>query len=156
MFNGTFRSSFGPSKLLGFVLIAGVYLISYFYGKRNFVKSIFGVVWQLPLFLSVSMALALHNSQAVWEGLTGKKSPFIRTPKFNLEAGKADVKSNRYIHFRMPVTTWFEGVLALVFSTMVVLAILKQNFLFLPFHAMLAFGYSLVFISSFKSYGFGR
>lgn len=142
--------------LVSFVLIAGVYLVSYFYGKRSFVQSALGVIWQLPLFLSVSMGLALHNAQAVWEGLSGKKSPFIRTPKFNLEAGKEKLASNRYLLHRMPVTTWFEGVLALVFWAMVGLAFREENFLFLPFHAMLAFGYSLVFITSFKSYGLGR
>jgi len=142
--------------LIGFVLIAGVYLVSYFYGRRSFVQSALGVVWQLPLFLSVSMGLALHNAQAVWEGLSGKKSPFIRTPKFNLESGKVKLAGNRYLLNRMPVTTWFEGLLALVFWAMVWMAFQKENFLFLPFHAMLAFGYSLVFITSFKSYGLGR
>ncbi len=142
--------------LIGFVLIAGVYLVSYFYGKRSFVQSALGVVWQLPLFLSVSMGLALHNAQAVWEGFSGKKSPFIRTPKFNLESGKEKLSSNRYLLHRMPVTTWFEGVLALVFWGMVGMAFREENFLFLPFHGMLAFGYSLVFITSFKSYGLGR
>jgi cellulose synthase/poly-beta-1,6-N-acetylglucosamine synthase-like glycosyltransferase len=142
--------------LVGFVLIAGVYLVSYFYGKRSFVNSALGVIWQLPLFLSVSMGLALHNAQAVWEGLSGKKTPFIRTPKFNLEAGKEKLASNRYLLHRMPATTWFEGVLAVIFWAMVGLAFREENFLFLPFHAMLAFGYSLVFITSFKSYGLGR
>lgn len=142
--------------LIGFVLIAGVYLASYFIARKSFLSSFFGVIWQLPLFLSVSMGLALHNAQAVWEGLTGKKSPFIRTPKFNLESGKVSLSSNRYILHRMPITTWFEGLLALVFWVMVGLAFREGNFLFLPFHAMLAFGYSLVFVSSFKSYGLGR
>lgn len=142
--------------LIGFVFIAGVYLVSYFYGKRSIVNSALGVIWQLPLFLSVSMGLALHNAQAVLEGLSGKKSPFIRTPKFNLESGNQRIASNRYLLHRMPVTTWFEGILALVFWGMVALAFSEQNFLFLPFHAMLAFGYSLVFITSFKSYGLGR
>jgi len=142
--------------LIGFVLIAGVYLASYFIARKSFLSSFFGVVWQLPLFLSVSMGLALHNAQAVWEGLTGKKSPFIRTPKFNLESGKVSLNSNRYLLHRMPVTTWFEGLLAIIFWGMVGLAFREQNFLFLPFHAMLAFGYTMVFISSFKSYGLGR
>lgn len=142
--------------LIGFVFIAGVYLVSFFYGKQSFVQSALGVIWQLPLFLSVSMGLALHNAQAVWEGLSGKKSPFIRTPKFNLETGKEKLADNRYLLHRMPVTTWFEGVLALVFWAMVGLAFREENYLFLPFHVMLAFGYSLVFITSFKSYGLGR
>ena len=102
------------------------------------------------------MGMALHNTQAVMEGLTGKKSPFIRTPKFNLEGGKFSLRTNQYINLRMPITTWLEGALALVFIGMVVLGVFQQNYLFLPFHLMLAVGYSLVFISSFKSYALGR
>lgn len=142
--------------LIGFVLIAGVYFVSYFYDRRPFHKSILPAIWQIPVFLSVSMGLALYNAQAVWEGLTGKRSSFIRTPKFNLESGRENLSGNRYLLHRMPVTTWFEGVLALVFWAMVWLAFREKTFLFLPFHTMLAFGYSLVFITSFKSYSLGR
>lgn len=151
-----FWVKFSGIFLIGFVIIALVYLISFFVGKKTWAGSALGVIWQLPLFLSVSMGLALHNSQAVWEGLTGKKSPFIRTPKFNLESGKIKLTSNKYLLHRMPVTTWFEGIFALVFGGMVFLAIQEGNYLFLPFHSLLAIGYGLVFITSFKSYGLGR
>lgn len=142
--------------MIGFVIIAGVYLVSYFYARRSFIKSLGQVFWQLPLFLSVSMGLALHNAQAVWEGLTGKKSPFIRTPKFNLESEKSGLKSNLYIHFKIPVTTYFEGLFALIFWGMVLLHIQWKTFEMLPFHLMLALGYSLVFITSFKAYSLGK
>ncbi|MBN3583657.1 glycosyltransferase family 2 protein [Algoriphagus aestuarii] len=142
--------------MIGFVIIAGVYLVSYFYARRSFIKSLGQVFWQLPLFLSVSMGLALHNAQAVWEGLTGKKSPFIRTPKFNLENEKSGLKSNLYVHFKIPVTTYFEGLFALIFWGMVLLHIQWKTFEMLPFHLMLALGYSLVFITSFKAYSLGK
>lgn len=142
--------------MIGFVIIAAVYMISYFYNKRGFWRSLFQALYLLPLFLSISMGLALHNAQAVFEGFSGKKSPFIRTPKFNLESGKSALRSNLYLNFRIPITTWFEGVLALVFGGMVYLSFRENNFILLPFHIMLAFGYATVFISSFKSYGLGR
>ena len=142
--------------LLCFALIACTYLVPFFFEGRSLLRSARSAIWQLPLFLSVSMGLSLHNAQAVWEGLSGKKSPFIRTPKFNLESGKERLSGNRYLIHRMPVTTWFEGILALVFWGMVGLAFTADNFLFLPFHAMLAVGYSLVFVKSFNSYSLGR
>ncbi|WP_296703234.1 cellulose synthase family protein [Algoriphagus sp.] len=142
--------------MIGFVIIAGVYLVSYFYARRSFIKSLGQVFWQLPLFLSVSMGLALHNAQAVWEGLTGKKSPFIRTPKFNLESGKQGLKSNNYIKFKIPFTTYFEGLFAVIFWIMVFLHVQWGTFEMLPFHLMLALGYSLVFITSFKAYSLGK
>ncbi|RAI88329.1 cellulose synthase family protein [Algoriphagus yeomjeoni] len=141
--------------MIGFVIIAGFYLVAYFYEKRSFWRSLFQAIYMLPLFLSVSMGLALHNAQAVWEGLTGKKSPFIRTPKFNLEGGSG-LESNNYLNFKIPATTWLEGILMLVFSGMVGLHMYWGTFEMLPFHLMLAVGYGLVFFSSFKAYSLGK
>jgi hypothetical protein len=142
--------------LVGFVIIASVYLVAYIYGKKNFWQSLFESFYMLPLFLSVSMGLALHNAQAVWEGLSGKKSPFIRTPKFNLESGKIGLKANTYLTSKIPMTTWFEGLLALIFTVMVIIHLRIGSFEMLPFHLMLAVGYWLVFFTSFKSYGLGK
>lgn len=141
--------------MVGFVIIAGVYLVAYFYERRSFWRSLFQAIYMLPLFLSVSMGLALHNAQAVWEGLTGKKSPFIRTPKFNLESGSG-LESNRYIKSKIPSTTWMEGILMLVFSGMVCLHVYWGTFGMLPFHLMLSVGYGLVFFSSFKAYSLSK
>jgi cellulose synthase/poly-beta-1,6-N-acetylglucosamine synthase-like glycosyltransferase len=138
-------------SMIGFVLVAGVYLVSYLTAQQYSWKSIVGAVWKLPLFFSVSMGLALHNSQAVLEGLTGKKSPFIRTPKFNLEAGSVSLQANGYRLRALPVSTWLEGGMGLLFGGMVTLGVVYGNFLFLPFHGLLALGYSLVFISSFRT-----
>ncbi|MCS5489745.1 cellulose synthase family protein [Algoriphagus limi] len=142
--------------LFGFAIIALVYFVSHLYSRKRFWASLVESLLILPVFLSVSMGMALHNAQAVWEGLSGKKSPFIRTPKFNLESGKSNLKTNRYLKFSMPLTTWIEGGLSLVFFIMVLLAFRYEYFLFLPFHAMLAFGYGLVFITSFRSYSLGK
>lgn len=136
-------------SMVGFVLVAGVYLSAYLSAQPFSWKSIFGAVWKLPLFFSVSMGLALHNTQAVLEGLTGKKSPFIRTPKFNLESGSVSLQANAYRLRALPMSTWLEGGMGLLFGGMVVLGICYGNVLFLPFHLLLALGYSLVFISSF-------
>lgn len=138
-------------SMLGFVLVAGVYLSAYLSAQQLSWESIFGVVWKLPLFFSVSMGLSLHNSQAVLEGLTGKKSPFIRTPKFNLEAGSVSLQANGYRLRALPVSTWLEGGMGLLFGGMVTLGVVYGNFLFLPFHGLLALGYNLLFISSFRT-----
>jgi hypothetical protein len=49
------------------------------------------------------------------------------------------------------MSTWLEGVMGLLFGGMVVVGLVKDNFLFLPFHGLLALGYSLVFISSLRT-----
>ena len=35
-------------------------------------------------FFSIAMGFSLHNTIAVLEGHLGKKSEFVRTPKFNI------------------------------------------------------------------------
>ncbi|MCR9016500.1 cellulose synthase family protein [Aquiflexum gelatinilyticum] len=137
---------------VGFVIIALVY----FFANLSLVdyswKGIGRFLWELPLFLAVSMGLALHNAQAVWEGLTGKRSPFIRTPKYNLEKSQKSWTKNIYNQIKIPFTTYIEGLLAVIFLIMVILSIRFQTYEMLVFHLMLTFGYSVVFIESLKSY----
>lgn len=137
--------------LLGFVIIALVY----FFANLGLVgyswKGIMRFLWELPLFLSVSMGLALHNGQAVWEGLTGKKSPFIRTPKYNLKS-KESWTANAYNQLKIPFTTYMEALLALIFSVLVILSFISGTYEMLVFHLMLALGYAIITWTSFKSY----
>jgi hypothetical protein len=44
-------------------------------------------------FLSLSMGLSLHNSIAVLQGFWGKKTPFVRTPKFNIVGNRGNWQS---------------------------------------------------------------
>ena len=138
--------------LVGFVIIAMVYFFANLslvdYSRKGTLK----FLWELPLFLSVSMGMSLHNAQAVWEGLTGKKSTFVRTPKFNLEANNGSWNENIYNQFKIPLITYVEGILSLVFVTMVFLAFYFQTYEMLAFHFLLALGFGLVSLSSFNSY----
>lgn len=137
--------------LAGFVIVAGVYLSANISLAKYKGASMLKFIWELPLFLMVSMGLSLHNSQAVLEGLTGKKSPFIRTPKYNLQ--KSDTMwSNPYHSLKMPITTYLEAVLALVFGYMLFLAISNGQFAMVVFHGMLFVGFSIVSVTSFLSY----
>jgi cellulose synthase/poly-beta-1,6-N-acetylglucosamine synthase-like glycosyltransferase len=137
--------------LVGFVIIALVYFFANLSLVEFSTKGILRFLWELPLFLSVSMGLSIHNAQAVWEGLMGKKSPFIRTPKYNLSATES-WKKNSYHQLKVPVTTYLEGIMAVVFFFMVVMSIYFQTYVMLVFHGMLALGFTLVSIESFKSY----
>ena len=137
--------------LLGFVVIALVYLFANLSLAGYSWRVVLRFLWELPLFLSVSMGLALHNGLAVWEGLTGKKSPFVRTPKYNLTSSRS-WKENIYNQIKIPATTYMEGGLALLFSLMVLLSIVSGTYEMLMFHLMLAVGYSIIAWTSFKSY----
>lgn len=138
--------------LVSFLIIAMVYFVANLSLLDFSWKGIWRFIWELPLFLSVSMGLAVHNTQAVWEGITGKKSPFVRTPKYNLGEIEGNWTKNIYNQFKIPITTYVEAMLALVFSLIVFLSIHFGTYQMLVFHLMLALGYGLVSWYSFKSY----
>jgi hypothetical protein len=138
--------------LLSFVVISLVYFQANASGNATGVNRVAGFVLYYPLFLSVSMGMALHNAVAVWEGWTGRKSPFIRTPKFNLEAQQHKWQENFYLNLKIPYTTYAEGLLGLLFLGVAAWSVVQQEYIMLIFHSMLAFGYLLVFYHSFLSY----
>lgn len=147
-----FYFKFGAVFLLGFVIIALVYVFAFFYSQGSFWTKMGRLLWQLPLFFSVSMGLALHNSRAVVQGLLGKRTSFIRTPKFNLEQENADWKKNLYLSAKMPFITVLEGFMALVFFVIVIVSLKSGIYMMLPFHLMLGVGYAIVFYTSYQSY----
>ncbi|WP_339925671.1 cellulose synthase family protein [uncultured Cyclobacterium sp.] len=138
--------------LFGFVIIASVYFFANLNLKKFTFKSFFRFLWELPVFLAVSMGLSVHNAQAVWEGLTGKKSPFIRTPKYNLTCAGKNWVGNTYNQLKIPPTAYLEAILAMVFSAMVIFSLFTATYEMLVFHSMLAVGFTLVSITSFRSY----
>lgn len=102
-------------------------------------------------FYSIAMGFSFQNSIAVLEGLLGKKSEFIRTPKLNIEALKEKWKENSYISKKISKYTIFEGLLMLYFLFGLVAGYHLNDFALYPFHLMLFFGFSYVFFNSFKS-----
>ncbi|MDP4586770.1 MAG: glycosyltransferase family 2 protein, partial [Flavobacteriales bacterium] len=83
--------------------IASIFLLSflilgYFYwsAQSNRKGKLKYFLRDFPMFLSVSMGLSLHNSIAVLEGYMGKKTPFVRTPKFALNEKKGSWLDKKY------------------------------------------------------------
>lgn len=100
-----------------------------------------------PLFLCLSMGLSLHNGIAVLQGFRGKRSPFVRTPKFAVSGGQSmrRVADNVYRGTRLSWITYGEGALASVFAAAVVVGFASGHTFFTLFHTMLAIGYGTIF-----------
>jgi cellulose synthase/poly-beta-1,6-N-acetylglucosamine synthase-like glycosyltransferase len=139
---------------VGIIFLAGFLSITLFYWvatKRFNPTNRKTVFWKLyPSFLIVSMGLSLHNGLAVLEGLMGRKTPFIRTPKFNVTLKTDSWKNNSYIKNNFTWLNWAEGILCLYFITGLVIGIYLQDAGLLFFHAMLAIGFGSVFYYSVK------
>ena len=108
-------------------------------------------------FYSVSGAFAFQNSVAVLQGLIGKKSEFVRTPKFNMVSGEPNLRRKKYVNETRSHYYIAEGFLALYFLVSIINTILfaNRNFGFLPFHFFLFFGYTYIFICSIRKSSFG-
>jgi cellulose synthase/poly-beta-1,6-N-acetylglucosamine synthase-like glycosyltransferase len=114
--------------------------------KESLNKQIYKFIFLFPLFLALSMGLSLHNTVAVIQGYLGKKSPFVRTPKFNIKSLKDSFVKSKYINRKLTWTTIMEGLLALYFLVGGVIgAFFVQNTTFIVFHLMLALGYGTIF-----------
>ena len=96
------------------------------------------------------MGFSYHNTIAVLEGLAGKKSEFIRTPKFNIEALKDKWKQNVYISTKISKNVIMEGILTLYFLFGLASAVHFNDYGLFPFHLMLFSGFAFVFIKSIR------
>jgi len=103
---------------------------------------------RFPAFLTLSMGLSFHNSIAVWEGFTGKKSSFIRTPKYDIKASKINLHSLAYLSHKIPVSTWFEIILGIIFIVMFVVTFVAGYYYSLIIYLMLGIGYLVIGIIS--------
>jgi hypothetical protein len=109
-----------------------------------------GFLPEFLLFLSMTMGLSLHNSIAVMEGYLGIKTPFVRTPKFNLRENQHTWKSSPYAVRKIALSTWLEGALCLYFAGGLGVGFYLGDYTMLPFHIMLSLGFGLVCFYSVK------
>ena len=144
-------SFFVISTIIFFVCYWFMYKNTYGSGIKNFIRYI-GMFF---VFFSIAMGFSLHNSIAVLEGHWGKKSEFVRTPKFNINSIKDSWKKNKYIKKTISVHVIFEGILMLYFAFGMYSAFIVGNqggdFGLFPFHLMLFLGFGYVFVKSITS-----
>jgi len=113
-------------------------------GSKNFLNYIKLFI----TFFSVAMGFSIHNSVAVLEGHLGKRSDFIRTPKFNLDNLGDSWKDNKYINKNISTNTILEALLMLYFGYALYAGYSINEYGFFLFHGMLFFGFGFVFFKS--------
>ena len=106
------------------------------------------LIWYFPMYSSLMMGLSLHNTIAVMEGYLGRKTPFVRTPKFNVKTAADQWGTNKYVSRRINWLTVVEGFLAIYFLGGLFLAVHVQDFRMFFLHIMLMVGFGMVFIYS--------
>ena len=139
---------------LGGIFILGFFSIGLFYwiATRRVIRehTLRYYLVHYPLFLIISMGLSLHNAVAVAEGLLGFKSPFLRTPKFNVTNAREKLKKNVYVQGKLSPMVLLEALLALYFGYGIYVGIRIGDFGLLLFHLMLFLGFAAVAFYSFR------
>jgi cellulose synthase/poly-beta-1,6-N-acetylglucosamine synthase-like glycosyltransferase len=137
----------------GTFLLIGFLSVTFFYWtatKRFYKDPVIKFVRLFPGFLIVSMGLSLHNGLAVIEGLLGRKTPFNRTPKFNIIDRKDGWKNNSYFKPNINMITFIEGLLCLYFIFGIFTGLRLDDNGLMFFHIMLALGFGSVFYYSIR------
>lgn len=141
-------SFFVLSTIIFFICYWFMYRNTYGSGFKNFITYI-GMFFT---FFSIAMGFSLHNSIAVIEGHVGKRSEFVRTPKFNIAAMGASWKTNKYLRKKLSPNVVIEGLLMLYFGfglySAFVVGDQGGDFGLFPFHLMLVVGFGFVFFRS--------
>ena len=144
-------SFFVVSTIIFFICYWFMYKKTYGSGFKSFIKYV-GLFFT---FFSIAMGFSLHNSIAVLEGHFGKRSDFVRTPKFNINAFSDGWKKNKYLKKNVSVNVIFEGLLMLYFAFGMYSAFIVGDqggdFGLFPFHLMLFLGFGFVFFKSLSS-----
>ncbi len=93
------------------------------------------------------MGLSVTNTRAVLEALAGHRSPFHRTPKFQIERRGDRWRGKRY---RAPVSGWalLEIALGLYFAWTMILLARAGVYAPLPFFVLYLFGFLYVGVLS--------
>ncbi len=139
---------FASIFLLSLLFLGIFYFVSNTKDKKLTGLDYLDFILYFPLFLSISMGLSLHNAIAVLEGYFGKKTAFIRTPKFNIISKNDKWEGNKYLISNISFLTILEALLSVYFLIGIFYAFVFKDFGLLPFHIMLAFGFGYVAYSS--------
>jgi len=141
-----------------FIVSTFIFFICYWFMYKQMhgssIKNFANYIGAFLTFFSIVMGFSLHNSVAVLEGHLGKRSDFIRTPKFNINALTDSWKGNIYLKNKLSINTIFEGLLMLYFAFGMYSAFTVTeggDFGLFPFHLMLFVGFGYVFFKSLTS-----
>ncbi|MFD2826349.1 cellulose synthase family protein [Leeuwenhoekiella polynyae] len=130
------------------IIFFGCYWVTYKKIHGGGFKNFLRYIGMFFTFFSIAMGFSVHNSLAVLEGHFGKKSEFIRTPKFNIKKKGDSYKANIYLKKHLSLNTIVESLLFLYFGFAIYSAFAIQDFGLMLFHLMLFFGFGFV---AFKS-----
>jgi cellulose synthase/poly-beta-1,6-N-acetylglucosamine synthase-like glycosyltransferase len=106
-------------------------------------------LFSLLMLVLLGMGLSLNNTRAVGEALVGKKTPFKRTPKYNLRDHQ---DTGKYLDYLLPKSAmvWLEALTGLYAGALLVVALNQGNWGLVFWLTFISGGYFYTTIISLK------
>ena len=106
---------------------------------------------EVPLLLCLGIGISLNQSIAFFEGLLGRQTAFVRTPKYGAGGGEAALVGERYRARKRQLLPYLELFMAFYAVGTAAIASFHGNYLSLPFLLMFAVGFAYVGLVSLFS-----
>jgi cellulose synthase/poly-beta-1,6-N-acetylglucosamine synthase-like glycosyltransferase len=97
-----------------------------------------------PVFMAGSMGFAVNNTKAVFEALTGKKSAFLRTPKYKIVGADGDWKKKKYVQKKIGGAVFMELFFTLYFIVGISISLFYLEIAAIPFQLLFLAGFGTV------------
>lgn len=119
-------------------------VVFYLTTHRALYPDLWDAVRRLPLMMAVSIGLSINNARAVVEGLLGRESEFVRTPKHGIIQRADRWVVTRYKASKRAVWTFMELGFGLYFVATIGLAIATGAWINIPFLVLFMIGFLYV------------
>lgn len=131
--------------------IIAVMLINFLYcftailiDKKKLITALIEVSTAFPIAMVISFGMSYHNTRAILQGISGKKTGFIRTPKISEASGNpysGKLSFNKYLP---------EFLLGMYFLFAAVSGIYFGDFGFLIYHVLMLSGFGIILWSAYS------
>lgn len=130
--------------------IASVIPIALYYciASREACGRWIGTLCSLPLLMSLGIGMSINNGKGVLEALAGRKSAFLRTPKFRIENSKDTWRYKRYHGYTRTIQTLTELGLGIYFLSAIAFAVRSGVYASIPFLSLFCCGFLCVSLFS--------
>ncbi len=138
-----------------FIISTIIFFISYWvvykklHGKEPHI--LIGYIKMFLSYFTIALGFSFHNSMAIVQAYSGRKTDFIRTPKFNIQRNSDSWKGNGYMNEKISWKVIVEILLCLYFAFGMGSAFYLKDFGLFIFHAMLFTGFAFVVYYTFKT-----
>jgi cellulose synthase/poly-beta-1,6-N-acetylglucosamine synthase-like glycosyltransferase len=126
-----------PLFLASTCSISSFYLVAQ---KELRPKSWWRTFLYMPFVMATGIGISVRNAQAVVEAIVGRKTDFVRTPKYKIEGKRGTLVAKTYRN-KAGWMPYAEVLLGVYFALTVVYAIFNENYATVPFLLLFVWGY---------------